>query len=735
MSLDIFDNANTKLKKILLTLDSGANVLLHSPGGTGKTFSFRLIASYLQEKDKNVACTATTGTAAKNLNYPEKNIVSRTLHSWAGVGLAREPAKELLVNIFTKKIYRDRWRSVDILLIDEISMLGGEFFDKLEFIARKIRNNEKPFGGIQLVLGGDFLQLPPVKDSWAFQCESWEKLDLVPFIFEEPQRYDDLKYFELLLRIRQGKHTQEDIYLLYKRVTAYDKLQKILKASKDEDVIKPTIIYSKKVDVSYFNQQELNKLPGELYKFPATDTFVKTTKGDKVVLDNFTTIPKAYINLLDEMIPDHISVKVGSQVMLKANLDVQEGLVNGSRGIVVDIINHPNEPIICVKFLNGKFIRLTKHTYILKDKSGIASRHQFPIILAWALTVHKVQGATLDFAICDLGTSIFADGQGYVALSRVRNLRGLFISELYEESFMTNKAALDFEKSLIEKEKNFQLKTTIYFEEDEEYDPDLELPEFLSNLEKKEVDLQNRDLNLRVGRIVYENGKPIHPKYEGFTPIIVMTKSSKYGKLGPYCLKNSKGQYMENIWQFSKVYEKVPKSVQSYSRYQPELIIWDHPKETHIDKNGYPLPEYWKWRDKGFNNEYPVRYPIGFKNRHQVLYSLKEKGGKELDYIEARKEIYLPVFCELVKKESQYGELISRLNKGEKLLILEVDGPHQESLPYYKEKYDVEDDFIENSTILATKENLKIMLNDTKHPFGHGYCLAASLLGIEKNII
>lgn len=231
---------------------------------------------------------------------------------------------------------------------------------------------------------------------------------------------------------------------------------------------------------------------------------------------------------------------------------------------------------------------------------------------------------------------------------------------------------------------------------------------------------------IRVGRIKSSNDKLTYP---GFTPIVVMTKSSKYGSLGPYVLRNKNYQIMENIWQFSKVYQQIPASKQKYSRWD-NTVIWDHPAEIHLDDNGKLTQAYHQWRHKGFNNPYPVRYPVGMKYRNKCLYSLltAEDTARHLTYIEARKEIYLPVYSDLVKGQPQYNELLSRIRAGENLLILEVDGPHQESLSYYQKNYNVNDDFIQQGTMLATWENLKIMLDDAKHPFGHGYCLAWCLL-------
>jgi len=238
-----------------------------------------------------------------------------------------------------------------------------------------------------------------------------------------------------------------------------------------------------------------------------------------------------------------------------------------------------------------------------------------------------------------------------------------------------------------------------------------------------------KDIMIRVGTIQYVNGKKVFPEYKGYTRIEVMTPSTNYGELGPYVLKDSKGRIMENIWQFSKVYTKVPKTRSCYSRWD-KTVIWDHPSEIHVDEKDKLTDEYWAWREKGMNNKYPVRYPVGFspKARASCLYALWK--GKKLNYIEARKCIYLQIYYEMVQKEKKYHQLKNMLKFGKKLLIVEVDGPRQESLKYYQEKYKVKDNFISNRTIKVTKKNMNIMLNDTKHPFGHGYCLAMALLGM-----
>lgn len=189
---------------------------------------------------------------------------------------------------------------------------------------------------------------------------------------------------------------------------------------------------------------------------------------------------------------------------------------------------------------------------------------------------------------------------------------------------------------------------------------------------------------IRVGRCTYSSGKKIDPEYPGFTKIVVMMKShSKWWPLSPYELKNDNGHIMENIWQFSKVYATIPQTIQYKSRYD-KTIIWSSSKEKHY-KNGQLLPAYHEWRHKGMNAPYAIRYPVGFENRSKCLFALKEENGEPLNYIESRKAIYVPVYCDFVRKQPLFTDLQKRLQKGEQLLIVEVDGPHSESLSYYQE--------------------------------------------------
>lgn len=234
-------------------------------------------------------------------------------------------------------------------------------------------------------------------------------------------------------------------------------------------------------------------------------------------------------------------------------------------------------------------------------------------------------------------------------------------------------------------------------------------------------------MNVKVGRCKYVNGKIVYPNdIAGYERIVVMTKGyGKWGYLSPYHLTDHKDRILENVWQFSKVYEKVPYSKQFRSRFD-KTVIWEWPSEIHIE-NGKLTKEYFVWRQAGMNAKDPIRYPVGYNYRHNCKCALDNQTLTPLNYIDSRKQIYLPIYCESVKNHRLFTVLKEKLERGEKLMILEVDGPHQESMSYYREKYNI-DDFIENDSIDATKESLRILLNDDKHPFGHGYCLAIALL-------
>lgn len=381
------------------TLDLSRNYLFHGPGGCGKTMALRTM--YIP---RNICYTAATGIAA--INLPDGS----TLHRWAGIGLAREPA-----DVLVGKVKRDamfRWKLTDVLVIDEISMIGAELFDKLDYIGRKVRGIDMPFGGIRLILSGDFLQLSPINDEWVFKSRVWPQLNLQVVHFTTMIRFNDRPYFELLLRARKGEITDDDVELL-RGCTR-----------KLEGDILPTVLYARKVNVNELNHTELAKLPGEESVYESVCTGIKAEDAE-IMFD----------------IPRLLRLKIGAQVMLRVNYDTE--LVNGSRGVVLSMTASHIE----VRFMSG-IHKISRHNWEHEEGRKRMCISQFPLILAWAITIHKSQGSTLDRVRCDLGNTIFAAGQAYIALSRVRGLSSLELEHLSRKKIFADKVALKFVDSL-----------------------------------------------------------------------------------------------------------------------------------------------------------------------------------------------------------------------------------------------------------------------------------------------
>ena len=240
------------------------------------------------------------------------------------------------------------------------------------------------------------------------------------------------------------------------------------------------------------------------------------------------------------------------------------------------------------------------------------------------------------------------------------------------------------------------------------------------------------------------NGKLAYQEIDNFKTIIVMTKSrSVWHPLSPYCLKDKYGRIFENIWQFSKLYPRIYKHREVKSRFD-HTPIWYQDDEIHLQNNQL-TPEYFEWRRRGMYSPESISYPNGNNSRHhECMGAFKDVDGeidlsRLLSYIEARKEIYLPLYVSLVtdpnnKAYERFYKLATMLRKGTNLLILEIDGPKAKYLPYYQDRYNVPDSFIENGSMLATEDNLNLMLNDPISPFGHGYCLAWALKNLPLPI-
>lgn len=421
------------LHSILSLLLHKHHVLLHGPGGTGKSHLLSQLHLALNQLLINHSTVASTGISAFHLGS-----FARTIHSWAGVGIADLNSHQLALRVSKRDDVKLRWRQVRVLIIDELSMISDVLFDKLEYVARYVRENDSFFGGITLVISADFLQLPPVEDNWVFHSKIFQSAHFHVFDFKKGMRYHDPLWFNLLLRIRNSTHTNQDIDILQSRVTAYDDYIDNL-SNQDEMSVKPTILYSTKKDVNNYNHCELIKLNQHETIYKAKDNSVVLVKTKhKINLDK-------YIMQMDEAIDPTIHLRPGAQVMLKVNLDLQRGLVNGARGVVTEC----NIESVMVLFYGKRTpIKICLHVWKYEDDKIVYTREQIPLILAWASTIHKSQGCTLDFAICDLGSSIFADGQAYVALSRVRSLDGLLIKNLHANRIKANKDALIYVNNL-----------------------------------------------------------------------------------------------------------------------------------------------------------------------------------------------------------------------------------------------------------------------------------------------
>ncbi len=424
------------------------NVLISGIGGTGKTFSLGLIKQESVRLGLQCDLTSTTGVSAHSIG-------GQTIHRWSSIRLGDKPVDIIVKNIKKNADSMNRWKNVDILIIDEASMLGSSILTLLSQIGKRIRLKKRgtkllsdtlpPFGDVQVILSADFMQLLPINDELAFKSSVWAELKFYYFRVVHPYRYPDIKHFEMLSRIRVGEQTEDDIKLLKSRVVAHDEYRKRERESVVGD-IKPTRLYPRKNDVQSMNLTELDKLPGDCIAYEATDTIiVKTTKSGKPVVELYTINNEEYIEYMDSIVSPEVLLKEGAQVMLTVNLSVEDGLVNGSRGVVLAC----HDERVTVKFKCGLEQDIVPYNYEYEDEKVTVVRCQFPLILAYAVSIHKSQGCTLDYAIIDLGTSLFCPALGYVALSRCKTLEGIYIINIIPDKIKADPTALAFEKELV----------------------------------------------------------------------------------------------------------------------------------------------------------------------------------------------------------------------------------------------------------------------------------------------
>lgn len=440
-----------------LVAEKKKSVFFTGSAGTGKSVLLREIISVLRKKflrePDRVAVTASTGLAACNIG-------GVTLHSFAGIGLGKEAVPELVKKIKRNQKAKHRWMRTKILVVDEISMVDGDLFDKLEAVARQIRNNGRPFGGIQLVITGDFFQLPPVPDSgkvakFAFDAATWITSIEHTIGLHHVFRQKDPVFAGMLNEMREGRLTPSSI-------KAFQQLDRPMEFS---DSLDATELFPTRQEVERANSTKMTQLVGDVMTYEARDG---GSIADKTMRDKL---------LSNCMAPELIHLKKGAQVMLIKNID--ESLVNGSIGKVIGFMSEAmfdsyteNEagfaltqggtfvgeagavdeekaqkqraqqrimanllgstsqtwPVVRFTLADGttRDLLLQRETWKveLPDGEVQASRAQIPLILAWALSIHKAQGQTLERVKVDLG-KVFEKGQAYVALSRATSMRGL----------------------------------------------------------------------------------------------------------------------------------------------------------------------------------------------------------------------------------------------------------------------------------------------------------------------
>jgi ATP-dependent DNA helicase PIF1 len=424
----------------------GNNIFITGPGGTGKSALIKMIFQHAYNKLKDIQVTALTGCAAVLLNCKAK-----TLHSWSGIGLGYGTTEQLITKIKKNKFSKALWKQTDILVVDEVSMLSLKLFDQLNDIGKAIRGNLQPFGGIQLIFSGDFFQLPPVGDKdepdtqrFCFESDDWNsvfhrdcQIELIKIF-----RQTDEVYAAILNQIREGKIKKKSNDLL---------LQYVGRTFDPNLVAEPTKLYPTRNKVENINNTKMSNLTGEEREFNIKylkDLEMNKVDRSKRLEFNDKDIQVELDFLASNLICDkEMKLKVGSQVMCIVNIQSDSGIeiCNGSQGIVLSFCEITGAPR--VKFNNGIERIMVRHVWASDKIPGIGVS-QIPLILAWALTIHKSQGATMDAAEIDVGSGIFECGQTYVALSRVKTLNGLYLTSFDAKRIRINKKVKDFYESL-----------------------------------------------------------------------------------------------------------------------------------------------------------------------------------------------------------------------------------------------------------------------------------------------
>lgn len=447
----------------------GENLFITGAGGTGKTKLIHHIVEYMNLRDIKYQVCAMTGCAAVLLNHCK----ARTLHSWSGIKLANGPSEKIIFSVLRNKHATKQWRSVKVLIVDEVSMMSKKIFNILNSIGKSVKSNLKPFGGIQVIFTGDFYQLPPVdtigdleSSQFCFESEAWFSVFPLKNHIELKTifRQSDPVYINILKQIRKGEIDNTSISILNQYVN---------REFVSEDGLKPTKLFSVRSKTNFVNQSQYDKInePEKVFSVKIdTDYKVYIDSGTNITAEDLekcatlsTSENKIQIEkLMDSRnIGETLKLKKGAIVMCTANIDMENGICNGSQGIIVDfdLITH----LPMVAFSNGIKRSISYEFFQSTDYPTICIG-QIPLCLAWALTIHKIQGASLNHASMDLGNSVFEFGQTYVALSRLRTLDGLYLSAFNPNRIKANPLVKEFYskipefESLLEENLNQEIK-------------------------------------------------------------------------------------------------------------------------------------------------------------------------------------------------------------------------------------------------------------------------------------
>ena len=394
-------------------LKTGANVFLTGEPGSGKTHTVNSYVRYLRAAKIRAAVTASTGIAATHLG-------GVTIHSWSGIGIKKNLSKMDVDRIAATEYLAKRIVKTAVLIIDEVSMLDGAVLNSVDQVCREVKRSDEPFGGMQVVLVGDFFQLPPVSRvgeeaaEFAFMASTWANLKPLVCYLSEQHRQEDQQFLRILTSLRQAAVTDEQRGQLDGRC--------VQPGATASDM---TYLYAHNMDVDRINEERLGKISKLARIFHMKET------GKPALIQQ---LKRGCLS------PDELTLKEGAVVMFTKN-DIRGRFVNGTLGVVTSWNKQTRSPVVTTK--SGRRIDAEPVPWTIEDNGRVLARvEQLPLRLAWAMTVHKSQGVSLDAAVIDLRRA-FEAGQGYVALSRVRTLKGLFLVGYNERALQVHPEVLD----------------------------------------------------------------------------------------------------------------------------------------------------------------------------------------------------------------------------------------------------------------------------------------------------